>query len=265
MSALTAQREPSVRGAGRLLHGEAPRAKRWISSSLRGKTQPRAAKDVLLALAGYADAVLYNGLGRYEAAVEGARRACEDDDQGFVGWALAELVEGAARRGQPEVAAAALKRLDERARAADTDWALGVLARSRALVSEGDERRVDLPRGDRAARAHPSHHSPGPGSARLRGMAAPRESPGRRPRATPVRPRDVQPTSARRRSRSAPVASCRRPARPLAGAAQPPGTASRLKKPRSPCSPATGCPTRTSGPSSSSAPAPSNTTCARSS
>ena len=93
----------------------------------------------LLALAGYADAVLYNGLGRYEAAVEGARRACEDDDQGFAGWALAELVEGAARRGQPEVAAAALKRLDERACAADTDWALGVLARSRALVSEGDE------------------------------------------------------------------------------------------------------------------------------
>jgi DNA-binding CsgD family transcriptional regulator len=92
----------------------------------------------VLALAGYATGVLYNGLGRYEAAVEGARRGCEDDDQGFVGWSLAELVEGAARSGMPEAAAAALKRLDERTRAADTDWALGVLARSRALVSGGD-------------------------------------------------------------------------------------------------------------------------------
>ena len=38
-----------------------------------------------------------------------------------------------------EVAAAALSRLEERTRAAGTDWALGVLARARALVSEGEE------------------------------------------------------------------------------------------------------------------------------
>jgi DNA-binding CsgD family transcriptional regulator/tetratricopeptide (TPR) repeat protein len=92
----------------------------------------------VLALAGYATGVLYNGLGRYEAAIDGARRACEDDDQGFVGWSLAELVEGAARFEKPEIAAVALQRLEERTRAADTDWALGVLARSRALVSDGD-------------------------------------------------------------------------------------------------------------------------------
>ena len=91
----------------------------------------------VLALAGYATAVLNNGLGRYEAAVDAAERGCEDDDQGFVGWSLAELVEGAARCDKPD-AAVALDRLEERARAADTDWALGVLARSQALVSEGD-------------------------------------------------------------------------------------------------------------------------------
>jgi DNA-binding CsgD family transcriptional regulator len=92
----------------------------------------------VLPLAGYAIGVLYNGLGRYELAVESTQRGCEDDDQGFVGWSLAELVEAAARCGKPEIAAAALDRLEERTCAAGTDWALGVLARSRALVSDRD-------------------------------------------------------------------------------------------------------------------------------
>jgi DNA-binding CsgD family transcriptional regulator len=92
----------------------------------------------VLALVGYATAVLYNGLGRYEAAVEGAEHGSEDDHQGYVGWSLAELVEAATRCGKQDVAAAALVRLEERTHAAGTDWALGVLARSRALMSEGD-------------------------------------------------------------------------------------------------------------------------------
>ncbi|MDA0160375.1 AAA family ATPase [Solirubrobacter ginsenosidimutans] len=91
----------------------------------------------VLALAGYATAVLNNGLGRYEAAIEGARRGSQDDVQGYTGWSLAELVEAGVRSGRPEVAAAALPGLEERTRAAGTDWALGVLARSHALVSEG--------------------------------------------------------------------------------------------------------------------------------
>jgi DNA-binding CsgD family transcriptional regulator len=91
----------------------------------------------VLALAGYAAAVLYNGLGRYEEAADGAERATEDDDQGYAAWSLAELVEASSRADRPQIAASALDRLDERARAAGTDWALGVLARSRALMSEG--------------------------------------------------------------------------------------------------------------------------------
>jgi DNA-binding CsgD family transcriptional regulator len=92
----------------------------------------------VLAIAGYATSVLYNGLGRYDAALESAQRASEHEDLGWIGWSLAELVEAAARSGRPEVAASALPRLEERARAAGTDWALGVLARSWALTSEGD-------------------------------------------------------------------------------------------------------------------------------
>jgi DNA-binding CsgD family transcriptional regulator len=93
----------------------------------------------VLALADYATSVLNNGLGRYEAAIDSAQRGSEDDDQGYVGWSLAELIEAAARSGRPEIAASALQRLEERAHAAGTDWALGVLARSRALMSEGDD------------------------------------------------------------------------------------------------------------------------------
>jgi DNA-binding CsgD family transcriptional regulator len=90
-----------------------------------------------LGLAGYATAVLYNGLGRYDAALAGARRACEDEDLGFFGWSLVELIEAGVRAGDHVAAADAMDRLDERARASGTDWAAGVRARSRALLSTG--------------------------------------------------------------------------------------------------------------------------------
>jgi DNA-binding CsgD family transcriptional regulator len=85
----------------------------------------------------YITAVLYNGLARYEAALAGARQACDHDDLCFFGWSLVELVEAAARSGAHDVAADALRQLDERARAAGTDWALGTLARSSALLRDG--------------------------------------------------------------------------------------------------------------------------------
>ena len=92
-----------------------------------------------IGLAEYATAVLYNGLGRYEDALAAARRACEHDDLGFFGWALVELVEAAGRSGRPEEARTTLGRLEERTRFAGTDWALGIQARSCALLSEDEE------------------------------------------------------------------------------------------------------------------------------
>jgi DNA-binding CsgD family transcriptional regulator len=85
----------------------------------------------------YITAVLYNGLGRYEAALAGARQACDHDDLCFFGWSLVELIEAGARRGAHDVAAGALRQLEERTRAAGTDWALGILARSSALLQDG--------------------------------------------------------------------------------------------------------------------------------
>jgi DNA-binding CsgD family transcriptional regulator len=94
------------------------------------------AEGRVLALAGYASAVLNNGLGRYETAMDIANRASDDGDFGYSGVALPELVEAATRSGRSEVAAAAVARLEDRTRAAGTDWALGMLARARALVAE---------------------------------------------------------------------------------------------------------------------------------
>ena len=86
----------------------------------------------------YAVALLYNGLGRYDKALAAAELACEYDDIGVVGWSLTELVEAAVRSGQPARASGALQRLCETTRASGTDWALGIEARSRALLSEGE-------------------------------------------------------------------------------------------------------------------------------
>ena len=87
---------------------------------------------------GYGIALLYNGLGRYDAALIGARTACEYDDLGIFGFCLVELVEAGARSGADDEAADALRQLEERTTAAGTDWALGVQARSRALLSDGE-------------------------------------------------------------------------------------------------------------------------------
>ena len=92
-----------------------------------------------IGLAGYVTAVLHNGFSRYDAALAGARWACEDEDLGFFGWSLVELVEAAARSDARDAAADALDRLAATTRASGTDWALGMLARSRALLADGSE------------------------------------------------------------------------------------------------------------------------------
>ncbi|MFC4033298.1 AAA family ATPase [Streptomyces polygonati] len=88
----------------------------------------------LLGLAGYAKAVLFNGLGRYAAALEAARQATEYEDLALCNWTLGELVEAAARAGEPAVAARARDRLAERTATAGTDWAMGVQRLADALA-----------------------------------------------------------------------------------------------------------------------------------
>jgi DNA-binding CsgD family transcriptional regulator len=81
-------------------------------------------------------AVLYNGLGRYEDALAAARAASERREELQSPLWLHELVEAAARSGEPGLAADALEELSGMTRIIGTDWALGIEARSRALLSE---------------------------------------------------------------------------------------------------------------------------------
>jgi DNA-binding CsgD family transcriptional regulator len=92
-----------------------------------------------ITLAEWANAVLNNGLGSYEKAMQAAQRASARSVEMVVpGWATAELVEAAVRSGHHDVAADALRALAVRTTPSGTDWACGVEARSRALLSEGD-------------------------------------------------------------------------------------------------------------------------------
>jgi DNA-binding CsgD family transcriptional regulator len=91
-----------------------------------------------IGLGHYLTAVLHNGFGQYQAALASAEQGCEHDDLMAFGLSLTELVEAGARGDAPEAAAAALRRFEERATAGGTDWALGMLARSRALLSDGE-------------------------------------------------------------------------------------------------------------------------------
>jgi DNA-binding CsgD family transcriptional regulator len=93
-----------------------------------------------LSFVDWAAAVLGNSLGRYGEALAAAQRASEDFPAIiFASWALVELVEAAVRSAVPERAAGALRQLSAIARACGTDWALGIEARSGALVSDGED------------------------------------------------------------------------------------------------------------------------------
>jgi len=85
----------------------------------------------------WAAAVLCNGLARYEEAASAARHATADTVFPWPSmWALPELVEAAARAGDAELARAALERLTKTTQPFDTDVALGLEARCRALLSD---------------------------------------------------------------------------------------------------------------------------------
>ena len=85
----------------------------------------------------FASAILHNGLGQYPKALTAAASATRYDDVGMCGYLLVELAEAATRCGEMSIATDAVRRLVERTDASGTDTAIGVAARSTALVSDG--------------------------------------------------------------------------------------------------------------------------------
>jgi DNA-binding CsgD family transcriptional regulator len=111
------------------------------ASALIEASEPTAiarGEGVVLTFGELARAVLHNGLGHYQEALGPAQSASARDELLVSVWSLPELVEAAARSGGTGLAADALERLSERTRAAGTESALGIEARSRALVSDGE-------------------------------------------------------------------------------------------------------------------------------
>ena len=91
----------------------------------------------------WAEAVLYNGLARYEDARSAALRVVDHRDLNPSTWVMPEVIEAAVRAGTPELAADTHRRLVDMTRVSGTDWALGLAARSEALLVE-DQRAEEL-------------------------------------------------------------------------------------------------------------------------
>jgi DNA-binding CsgD family transcriptional regulator len=95
-------------------------------------------EGLALGVSEFLGGVLHNGLGRYDAALAAVREAERNYEEGPAIWALPELIEAAVRCEEHDLAEHALERLMETSRASGTDRALGIEARSRALLSGGD-------------------------------------------------------------------------------------------------------------------------------
>ncbi|HEV7495568.1 ATP-binding protein [Baekduia sp.] len=86
----------------------------------------------------YARAVLYNSVGRYDDARDAAWEAFRPDPVGYGSFLVGELAEAAARTNDRALLQAALDWLTERTGVISSGWALGIEARTGALLNEGE-------------------------------------------------------------------------------------------------------------------------------
>jgi hypothetical protein len=85
----------------------------------------------------WAVAILHNGFGRYADALAAAEQAIRDAHMFVSNWAPPELIEAASCIGNIQVATDTVHRLAETTQAGGTDFGLGLEARCRALVNQG--------------------------------------------------------------------------------------------------------------------------------
>ena len=115
--------------------GNEPELSELIRTSV-SEAQARG-EGLALTITEFLSGTLYIGLGRYDAAMTAVGQPERYAEEGPAIWTLTELIEAAVRSGQPHLTGGALERIIETTRAAGTDWALGVEARARALLSAG--------------------------------------------------------------------------------------------------------------------------------
>jgi DNA-binding CsgD family transcriptional regulator len=92
-----------------------------------------------ITLAQFQLAILELGHARYEDARIAALNVFADDPMYIGSLSLPDAVEAAVRSGDGKAARAALERLSDRALATQTPWALGLLARARALMAPDED------------------------------------------------------------------------------------------------------------------------------
>jgi DNA-binding CsgD family transcriptional regulator len=131
---------PAVGYAGMLLaawRGQEAQATEVIEAMRREATVH--GQGTLVDLADYASAVLFNGLGRHDAARDAAWQGFQRDGLGYGPFFVPELAEAAARTGDRPLATAVREWLSERTRTAPTEWVLGMEGLARALLSDGQD------------------------------------------------------------------------------------------------------------------------------
>jgi ATP/maltotriose-dependent transcriptional regulator MalT len=118
------------------LRGRDARASKLIDTTIEDATT--GGQGTAVQYAHWARSILLNGLGRYPEALAAAGRASDDTPELFVSvWAASELIEAAVRSDEPDAARDALERVTSATAVAESDWALGIRARSQALLSDG--------------------------------------------------------------------------------------------------------------------------------
>jgi DNA-binding CsgD family transcriptional regulator len=105
-----------------------------IANAIRDVTA--SGEGLVIMFAECAGAIQHIGLGRYDLALASALKASGTEEPLFASLSLPNVIEAAVRDNKPDVAVPALQQLSTITRASGTQWALGVEARSQALLCE---------------------------------------------------------------------------------------------------------------------------------
>jgi DNA-binding CsgD family transcriptional regulator len=118
-------------------HGETEHTRYVIEATAEGARA--LGNGAMVSIAHIGLMTLELGQRRYAEACSLARQLVGDDVLGVHSRVLPDLVEAATRSGDQNLATRSLATLSTRAIASGTPWALGLLARSRALLAEADD------------------------------------------------------------------------------------------------------------------------------